>query len=141
VLALAAANAVGAVLFGIVYAIAGARVLPQMAFVACLVVVFVLVTAVWVRTEDRHRRLPSVQRFWRIVIGLLIVLVATPVVVLAPLFWLAEQLPAEAGLHADQGGVMALVLIALVLVVLVNVAGLVLAIIRSTLGRRPAPDA
>ena len=50
-LALAAANAVGVVLFGTLYAFAGARVLPQVAFAACLLVLFVLMTVVWVRTE------------------------------------------------------------------------------------------
>ena len=107
-LALAAADAVAVVLFGTLYAVAGARVLPQLAFVACLGVLFVLMTALWVRTEARHRRLTPVRRLGRVVIGLLIVFVATPVIVLGPLFWLAEQLPVEAGLHAAQGGVMAL---------------------------------
>jgi hypothetical protein len=74
------------------------------------------------------------------VIGLLIVLVATPVIVLGPLFWLAEQLPVEAGLHAAQGGIMALVLIALVLVVFVNVTGMLVAVIRSVFGGRAVRD-
>ena len=135
-LALAAADAVAVVLFGTLYAVAGARVLPQVAFVACLTVLFVLMTAVWVRTEARHRRLAPVRRLGRVVIGLLIVLVATPVIVLGPLFWLVEQLPVEAGLHAAQGGIMALVLIALVLVVFVNVTGMLVAVIRSVFGER-----
>jgi hypothetical protein len=135
-LALAAADAVSVVLFGTLYAVAGARVLPQVAFVACLAVLFLLMTALWVRTEARHRRLTPVRRLGRVVIGLLIVLVATPVIVLGPLFWLAEQLPAETGLHAAQAGIMALVLITLVLVVFVNVAGLLVAVIRSVLGGR-----
>jgi hypothetical protein len=122
-LALAATNAVGVVLFGTLYAMAGARVLTQFAFLACLLVLFTLMTGLWVRTESRHRGLEVVRRLGRIVIGLLVVVVVTPAVVLAPLFWLDEQVPREAGLHAARGGVMALVLITLVLVVLMNVAG------------------
>ena len=63
------------------------------------------------------------RRLGRIVAGLLLVLVVTPMAVLGPLFWLDEQLPAEAGLRAARGGIMALVLITLVLVVAVNVVG------------------
>ena len=45
VLTLAAANGVGVVLFGVLYAVAGARWLPQSAFLICLVTLFALVTA------------------------------------------------------------------------------------------------
>jgi ABC-type Mn2+/Zn2+ transport system permease subunit len=62
----------------------------------------------------------------------------TPAIVLAPLFWLDEQLPAEAGLRAARGGVMALVLITLVLVVLVNVVGVLVVVARAAVGRRTA---
>jgi hypothetical protein len=139
-LALAAANGVSVVLFGTLYAIGGARMISQPAFVACLILLFVLMTAVWVRTEGRHRRLDPVRRMGRIVAGLLMVVVATPVAVLAPIFWLDDQLPVEAGLRAARGGIMALVLIALVLVVFVNVTGIVVAAMRAVFGRRPAPD-
>jgi hypothetical protein len=140
VLALTAANAASVVLFGTLYAVAGARMLPQSAFLTCLAVLFMLMTVVWVRTEARHRRLDAVRRLGRIVGGLVLVLVATPAAVLAPLFWLDEQLPPEAGLHAVRGGIMALVLITLALVVAVNVIGVVVAVIRSAVDRRPAPD-
>jgi hypothetical protein len=136
VLALAAANAVGVVLFGILYAVAGARVVPQVAFLVCLIVLFALMIAVWVRTEARHRDLDAVRRLGRIVLGLGVVVIATPVVVLLPLFWLDEQLPVEAGLHAVRGGIMALVLITLVIVVLLNVAGVLVVLARGALGRR-----
>jgi hypothetical protein len=139
-LALAAANGVSVVLFGTLYAIGGARMISQQAFVACLILLFVLMTAVWVRTEARHRRLDPVRRMGRIVAGLLMVVAATPVAVLAPIFWLDDQLPVEAGLHAVRGGIMALVLIALVLVVLVNVTGIVVAVLRSVFRRRAVPD-
>ena len=134
-LALAATNAVGVVLFGTLYAMAGARVLPQLAFLTCLIVLFALMTGLWVRTEARHRDLALVGRLGRIVLGLLVVVVVTPAAVLAPLFWLDEQLPREAGLHAARGGVMALVLITLVLVLLVNVAGALVAAGRAVLAR------
>jgi hypothetical protein len=135
-LALAAANAVGVVLFGILYAIAGGRVLSQVAFLACLVVLFVFSTTVWVRTEARHRRLGPLRRIGRVVVGLLLVVVATPAAVLAPLFWLDEQIPPEAGLHTARGGVMALVLISLALVALMNVTGAFVAVGRAVLARR-----
>ena len=135
-LALAAANAIGVVLFGTLYAIAGARLLPQLAFAACLIVLLVLMTMVWVRTEARHRGLDPLRRIGRISGGLLLVVVVTPAIVLAPLFWLDEQLPAEVGLRAARGGVMALVLIALVLVVMVNVTGILVVITRAVVGRR-----
>jgi hypothetical protein len=138
VLALAAANAVGVVLFGTLYAVAGARVLPQPAFLVCLVVLFALMTGVWVRTEARHRGLDAVRRLGRIVLGLGIVVIATPVTVLGPMFWLDELLPAEAGLRAARGGIMALVLITLVLVVLMNVTGSMVAVGRAVLAGRPA---
>ena len=136
--ALAAANATGVILFGTLYTIAGRRLLSQVAFVACLVVLFALVTALWVRTEARHAGLGAPRRLGRIALGLLLVLVATPVAVLAPLFWLDAQIPVEAGLHAARGGIMALLLIALILVVFVNVAGSAVAFARAAL-RRPAP--
>jgi hypothetical protein len=123
VLALAAANAVGVALYGTVYVLAATGRLAQPAFLACLPLVFVLVTAVWVRTEARHRALEPVRRFGRAAAGLAGVVVATPMVVLMPLFWLDTQLPAEAGLRAVLGPAMALVLIALALTVLHNVAG------------------
>jgi hypothetical protein len=135
-LALAGTNAASALLFGVLYAVAGAGMLPQLVFLACLALIFVLATVVWVRTEARQPRLPAVPRLGRIVGGLLLALVAIPVVVLGPIFWLDERLPPEAGLHGVRGGIMALVLIALVLVLLVNLAGVVVALIRSL--RRPA---
>jgi hypothetical protein len=137
VLALAAANAVGVVLFGTLYAVAGARRLSQGAFVACLGVLFALMTALWVRTETRQHALQPLRRVGRVVIGLVIVLLVTPAVVLMPLFWLDEQLPREVGLHDAQGSVMALLLITLVLVVLVNVAGSLVVTGRAALTRRP----
>ena len=135
-LALAAANAVGVILFGTLYALAGSRVLSQLAFIACFAVLFPLVTVLWVRAEARHRALDTLRRIGRAMAGLLIVVIATPAVVLTPLFWLDLQLPPEVGLNAAQGGVMALVLISLALVVAVNVLGGVVAAARSVLASR-----
>ena len=135
-LALAAANAVGVVLFGTLYAMAGARVLSQAAFLACLVFVFALMTALWVRTEARHRGPFAARRAGHIIVALTIIVLVTPAAVLMPLFWLDEQIPPEAGLHAMRGGVMALLLITLVLVFLVNLVGSIVATGRAALGRR-----
>jgi hypothetical protein len=136
VLALTATNFVGVVLFATLYALAGARVLSQAAFLACLVVLFALVTALWVRTEERHRGAGPWRRLIRIVVGLLVTLIVTPAAVLAPMFWLDDQLPLEAGLHGARGGVMAVLLITLSLVVAVNGAGAVIAAVRVALARR-----
>jgi hypothetical protein len=136
VLALVAANAVGVVLFGALYAVAGARLLPQGAFVVCLVALFALVGVVWVRTEARHRQLALAKRIGLILMALGLAIVATPVLVLMPVFWLDQQIPAEAGLRTLRGGIMALVLIALILVVLVNVAGTAVVLVRAARARR-----
>ena len=107
-LALAAANAVGVVLFGTLYAIAGAS--PAVAgrvrrlSRAC--------SSPWSprcgsAPRPGTRASAPLRRLGRIVVGLLVVLVATPAAVLAPLFWLDAQIPVEAGLHAARGGVMA----------------------------------
>ena len=138
-LALAAANAAGAVLFGTLYAVAGGRVLSQVAFVACLAVLFVLMTVLWIRTEARHRGLGALRRIGRVVVGWLVVVVAIPIAVLAPMFGLDEQIPKEAGLHAARGGVMALVRITLGLVALMNIPGAVGAIGRAMLARPGSP--
>jgi hypothetical protein len=135
-LALAAANAVGVVLFGTLYAVAGARMLSQAAFIPCLALLFVLMIGLWVRTEARHRALDPMRRVARMVVGLVSVVVVTPAMVLAPLFWLDAQLPPEVGLQAARPGIMAIVLITLVLVTLVNVAGAIVAAARGALGRR-----
>ena len=121
--ALAATNAVGVVLFGTLYALAGVRRLSQAAFVGCLLIVFALVTTLWVRTEARHRTLSPLPRLARAVVGLVAVIVVTPAAVLMPAFWLEGVLPAEVGLGSTLGPIMALVLISLALVVLTNIVG------------------
>ena len=134
--ALAGANAVGVLLFGILYTLGGTGYLAQPTFFACLVLVFGLVTALWVRTEARHRGLEPLRRLGRAVIGLILVLVGTPALVLMPVFSLDEQLPIEAGLHELRGPIMALVFIALTLTVLTNVAGAVVIGVRAAVAVR-----
>ena len=134
--ALAGANGVGVILFALLYAIAATRYLSQPTFLLCLAMLFVVVTALWVRVEARHRPLGAVRRLGRAVIGLVLVAIATPIVVLMPLYWLETQLPPEAGLAAILPGTMALVLIALGLTAAVNVAGAVLATALALAARR-----
>ena len=136
-LALATTNVVGAVLFAAVYATAGARLMSQGAFVACLLVIFVLVTFLWVRVEARHRELGIVRRIGRVAAGLLAAVFGVPVFVLGPVFWLDTQLPSDAEFTRHLGPIMTLVLIALALIVVVNVVGVLAALGRSALaGRR-----
>jgi hypothetical protein len=136
--ALAATNVVGVVLFGTVYALAGARRLSQAAFVTCLVLVFGLVSALWIRTEARHQTLHPLGRLGRAVLGFLAVIVIAPAAVLMPLFWLEDVLPPEVGLTSVLGPVMALILISLALVALTNVVGALIIAGRAALARRAA---
>ena len=124
-LALAGTNAVGAVAFGLVYALAGKRLLSQGAFWAALVVVFVAATALWVRVENRQGpRRDALSRVGRMAVGLVLPVIAAPAVVLTPLFFLHDQLPREAGVADLIGRMMFLLLTSLALMVLVNVAGI-----------------
>jgi hypothetical protein len=133
---MAATDAVGAVLFGTLYGLAGAGWMSQAAFFACFAVLFVMVTTLWVWAEARHRNLPLVRRIGRVLAGLALAFIAVPGLVLMPLFWLDSQLPPEAGLRGLLAPFMALLLIALVLVVLVNVVGSVLVAGRAIFGGR-----
>lgn len=135
-LALIGANAVAVLLFGTLYVVAGADWLSQGAFLACLVVLFALVTALWLRAERAQggQRDP-LARFGRIAFSLLVVVLATPSLVLMPVFWLESQLPAEAGLKPAVRGIMIVVLIALTLTVLVNLVGGVAVAVRGLIGR------
>jgi hypothetical protein len=136
-LALAATNVVGVVLFAAVYATAGARLMSQVAFLGCLLVIFALVTALWVRVEGRHRTLPPLHRIGRVAAALVVVLLGVPALVLMPAFWLDSQLPPDAGFTHHLAPLMTLVLISVVLVVLVNVVGALVAASRGVLvGRR-----
>ena len=137
-LVLAGANAVSVVLLGTLCLLWLTGRVAAPAFVSCLVVIFVLATALWVRTERRHRTLEPLRRVGRVAVGLVVVLAATPMAVLTPLFWLEQQLPAEANFVSALSPVMAAVLLALVLAVLVNAAGGVVIGLRALLGARGA---
>jgi hypothetical protein len=137
-LALAATNIVGVVLFAAVYTTAGARLMSQVAFVACLLVIFALVTILWVRVEARHRALEPLRRVGRGAAGLLLVVVVVPAFVLMPAFWLESQLPPDTGLTRYLAPLMTVVLVSLVLVVLVNVAGALVAAGRGRAAMRRA---
>jgi hypothetical protein len=138
VLALAAANTVGVVLFGVLYAVAGANLMPQPVFLACLLVLLILVTTMWVRTEARHRRLELLSRAGRAAGGLVLVILAIPILVLMPLFWLDTQLPPKAGLRPLLAPIMTLTLLSLVLTALTNVLGSVAIVARAVFGKRDA---
>ena len=133
-LALAATNAMGAVLFAVVYAAAGARLMSQGAFIACLLVIFTLVTTLWVRIEARHRPLGLVRRLGRIAAGFVMTALVVPTLVLGPAFWVDTQLPPDAGFTPFLAPLMTLVLIALALTALVTVVGSIIAAGRGTLG-------
>lgn len=123
-LVLGGLNALGIAVFGLIYAAAAKRLLTQGAFLTGLVVCFVGLTALWVRTErSRGPGRDALSRAGRISAGLVLATVAVPGVILMPLFFLNEHLPAEAGLAEMLGPVMFILLAALALVLLVNVAG------------------
>lgn len=133
---LAAVNALGVAVFGTVYGVAAARVLSQAAFVLALVLVFAAAVALWVRVEGAAGRgRDPIARLGRIAAALLVALLGMPALVLTPLFALQGQLPAEAGVDHVIARVMVVLLVALALTGLVNVAG-ALAIGGAALGRR-----
>ena len=130
---------VGVVLFATLYAVAGARYLSQAGFLACLALLFPLVTWLWVRTEARHRALEPIRRIGRVALGLVAALIAVPMITLMPLFWLDSQLPPAAGLSSLLAPTMSIALISLVLVVLVNITGGVVIVGRALLGVPRSP--
>lgn len=123
-LRLAGLNAIGIATFGLIYAAAAKRMLTQGAFLAGLVVCFVGLTALWVRTERSSGPTRDVlSRAGRISAGLVLAAITVPGVVLMPLFFINEYVPPEAGVAAILGPVMFILLTSLALVALVNVAG------------------
>jgi hypothetical protein len=136
-LALAGTNAVEVAMFGLVYTLAGKRLLSEGAFWAALVVVFVAGTALWVRVERwQGPRRDVLSRMGRIAVAFIVPIVAAPGVVLTPLYFLHEQLPREAGVADVIGRVMFLLLTSLTLMVLVNVAGIAFMTARALVHRR-----
>jgi hypothetical protein len=135
VLALAAVNVLGAVVFAGLYAVAGRWPVSPVAMAIGLSLVFAGMTALWVNVEQRSRALDPWRRIGRVAIGVVAVVIGLPVTVLMPLFWLESQLPLEAVPALHLGPVMALLLVALVLVVAVNLLG-GLAAVALAIGRR-----
>jgi len=110
--------------FGLIYAAAAKQVLTQGAFLASLVVFFVGLTVLWVRTErSRGPARDVLSRAGRIGAGLLLAAIAVPGLVLMPLFFVNEHVPPEAGVADILGPVMFVLLASMALVALVNVAG------------------
>lgn len=144
-LRLAGTNAIAAVAFALIYAAAGSRWLTQGAFLASLAVFFILLTALWVHVERSGPGGRDVlSRLGRGVLALVVVVIGLPALALAPLFALQEVLPAEAGFADVVRPVMVLLLLALVLVITMNAAGVaVLAVsglrARLSRGRGTAP--
>jgi hypothetical protein len=136
VLPLVTADALGVVLFGTLYAVAGADLLSQGAFLICLLLLFALVMTLWRRAEARNQHLPALRRAGRAVMGLIVVVIAAPALVLMPLFWLDTQLPPDAGLRPTLGPVMTILLISLALVLIVNLAGAIVVVAHAVYPRR-----
>ena len=123
-LPLAGINTVAVLLFAGAYGATATGLLFQGAFLTTLVVLFVALTAQWIRIErsGTGSRDPM-SRLGRIVVGFLVVAIAVPGLTLMPLFALQDQLPREAGVGEVIPGVMVILLASLALGALVNVAG------------------
>ena len=127
-LALAAVNVLGAVVFGALYAVAARAAFAPVALAVGLLGVFAAVTALWVHVEQRSRALEPLRRIGRVAIGLAAVVIGLPAAVLMPLFWLESHLPLEAVPSLNLGPVMALLLVSCVLVVAANGVGAIVTV-------------
>lgn len=135
-LALAAVNAMSVLVFGALYAAAAVRALPEGAFPLALVAAFGAAAALWLRAERaRPRGRDPIARVGRIAAALLLAVVAIPVGALMPLFALQTQLPPEAQLDSLIARVMVLLLAAVTLTALVNVAGACVVVARAVADR------
>jgi hypothetical protein len=123
VLALAGVDVATAVVFGLVYAAAGHRILGQAAFLAAVAVVFWGATALWLHVE-RGRGPDPLRRLGRVAGALAVTWFGLPALVLTPLFGLREGLSPEAGLDDVIRPALVLLLASLALTALVNAAGL-----------------
>jgi hypothetical protein len=123
-LVLAATNFGSVLLFLGIYAAAAAQKLPESLFPPLLAILFVLATAAWVRIEkSRGAGLSGPQRALRSLAALGLSAILSPILVLMPLFWLFHALPPSFRLDVLLNRTMFLLIIALVLTLLVNVAG------------------
>lgn len=138
-LPLAGINTVAVLLFAGAYGAAATHLLSQGAFLATLVVLFVALTAMWIRIERSGTRSQDpLSRLGRIVVGFLVVVIAVPGLTLMPLFALQGQLPREVGVGEVIPGVMVILLASLALGALVNVAGVSVAVGQALLRRLKA---
>ena len=136
-LALAGVNAAAMAVFSAIYGAGALRTLSQPAFMAALLLTFVGAVALWVRVEGhRARRNDAVARLGRATGGFAIALLGLPTLVLAPMFALGSQLPAEVGLDHVTSRVMVLLLIGLGLTAGVNAVGALVAAGAALAGRR-----
>ena len=140
-LALVAVNLLAAVVFAGVYAAGASGRLPPAVSLPALVLAFGGLTAFWVRVERRSHVVDPIRRLGRGLIGLLAVVIGLPAAVLMPLFWLENQLPPEAVAELHLGPTMVLLLAGLALVVLMNVAGGLVAVAIDVRQRWRAGDA
>ena len=123
-LALIGINALGAALFAIAHAAGAQGTLSPRALLGALGVCFVATTALWMRVEGAPgKRRGALSRLGRMAVGFVLVGIGFPGIVLMPLFALQQQLPSTADLEAVIAPAMVILLKALVLVALVNVAG------------------
>lgn len=142
-LVLCVLNAISIAAFSLIYAAAVKGLLTQGAFLASVVVSFAGLTALWVRTErSRGPARDFFSRAGRIGAGLILAAIAVPGVVLMPLFFINEHVPPEAGVAGILGPVMFVLLAALALCALVNVAGVLALGVSATLTwwKRRAPE-
>jgi hypothetical protein len=135
VLALVAANAVSLLLLGTLCFVRLSGHIGSAAFLTCLAGLFLLATALWVRSERGNRRRAPLRRLSGVVGALVLAMALAPMVVLTPMFWLHAQLPPEAGFDQTIGRAMAAMLMALVLAVGVNAVGGMVVVVRTILGR------
>lgn len=128
-LRLAGINTVAVLLFAGAYGATATGLLFQGAFLAALVVLFVALTALWIRIEGSGTgNRDPMSRLGRIAVGFLVVAIAVPGLTLMPLFALQDQLPREAGVGEVIPGVMVILLASLALGALVNVAGVAITV-------------
>jgi hypothetical protein len=133
-LALTATNVLSAVLFALVYIAGAVPLMSHGAYLGCLLVVFAIVTALWVTTERRHTGHGLVRRVGRGALALLATVVVIPALALLPLAKLESLLPVEAGVDRITAPTMAVVLVALVLTTAVNVVGGLVVVVRRLAG-------
>ncbi len=124
-------NLIGILLFGGLYAAAAFHYIPAWVFPPTLLVALVGFVAFWIRIERVSGTTPGVlPRLGRILAALLLTVPAAAAFLLMPLFALRSRLPPAAGFEELPSRAMVLLLIALALTVLANLAGILLAVVR-----------